>query len=533
MRVLLTGAAGFIGSTVARMLDDERARRGRRRRAAARGAPAPGGRARAAPARRPRRGPVGAPARRRRRRVPPGGDGGRGGDGRRPAGVRRPQRPRHRRAAGRDGGARRPTGSCWRRRWWCTARGATPARSTATAPRPRSAPSRRWRPGGSTPLPGLSPRPALGAGRRGRAARPAQQLRRQQGRPGALRGGVGAAGGRGRGRAALPQRLRAGHAARHAVLRASRRSSARPWSAGSRRGCSRTAGRCATSCTSTTSPAPTCWRSSGVATRATGALRAPTTSAPGRRSRSPTWRVWSAAATGDLDAERDGGVPRSATCATSWPRRREPPPSWGSPPRVTLQQGLAELRDRAAAATVTAVTSPCRAGAGRAGRRPPGATSPRRRQRSGEQGAGEQQPGHERQPDPLDLGLAHLARRRQRATIATGAEHQPAARRGSRRHAGVARPRSAPTPAPSSGPALKRERGEVAPHPVRRRAVAARRRPSSARAAPGSASHHENPNAANASTTAERGGRGRRQRPPGPRQRPARRAPGAPSSGRP
>ena len=57
------------------------------------------------------------------------------------------------------------------------------------------------------------------AGRRGRPARPAQQLRREQGRPGALRRGVGAAGRRRGGRAALPQRLRAGDAAGHAVLR--------------------------------------------------------------------------------------------------------------------------------------------------------------------------------------------------------------------------------------------------------------------------------------------------------------------------
>ena len=69
------------------------------------------------------------------------------------------------------------------------------------------------------PVPGLRRAARLGAGRRGRAARPAQRLRRQQGRPGALRRGVGAAGRRRGGGAALPQRLRPGDAAGHAVLR--------------------------------------------------------------------------------------------------------------------------------------------------------------------------------------------------------------------------------------------------------------------------------------------------------------------------
>ena len=133
--------------------------------------------------------------------------------------VRRPQRPRHRRAARRDARARASTGWCWPPRWWSTARAATRAPSTATS---TAAPRRSTR---STAgdfenhCPRCGRAAGLGAGRRGRAARPAQRLRRQQGRPGALH----ARRGRGRpargGRAALPQRLRPGHAAGHAVLR--------------------------------------------------------------------------------------------------------------------------------------------------------------------------------------------------------------------------------------------------------------------------------------------------------------------------
>ena len=66
---------------------------------------------------------------------------GAGVDGRRPAAVRRAQRPRHRGAAGRDARARAWTRSCWPARWWSTARGATPARSTASS-RPRAAAGR-------------------------------------------------------------------------------------------------------------------------------------------------------------------------------------------------------------------------------------------------------------------------------------------------------------------------------------------------------------------------------------------------------
>ena len=72
------------------------------------------------------------------------------------------------------------------------------------------------------PLPGLRGPARLGAGRRGRSARPAQQLRRQQARPGALHVELGPPGRRRGHRAALPQRLRSGDAARHSLLRGRR-----------------------------------------------------------------------------------------------------------------------------------------------------------------------------------------------------------------------------------------------------------------------------------------------------------------------
>ena len=82
---------------------------------------------------------------------------GRRGHGRRPAVVRRAQRPRHRGPARRDARGRGATGWCWRRRWWSTARAATSARSTASRRRRRAA-SRRSRPATSR----TTARPAAG-----------------------------------------------------------------------------------------------------------------------------------------------------------------------------------------------------------------------------------------------------------------------------------------------------------------------------------------------------------------------------------
>ena len=73
---------------------------------------------------------------------------------------------------------------------------------------------------------------AVAAGRRGRAAAAAQPVRGEQDRAGALRAGVGRVDGRLGGRAALSQRLRPRHAARHARTRGWRRSSARQLEAG-------------------------------------------------------------------------------------------------------------------------------------------------------------------------------------------------------------------------------------------------------------------------------------------------------------
>ena len=272
MRVLLTGSAGFIGAAIGRRA------RGRR------------------PRGRPRRPDAAAGARRGRR--------GAGRD----APARRPRRRRLGRPA-----ATASTWSATRPRW------SAPASRSAdlpdcTPPTTTSAPPRCWR---RCTTPGVarlvlaSSMVVYGEGRyacaehgdqvpppRSRAALdagdfdnhcavcggalgwalvdedarldPRSGVRRQQGRPGALRLGLGPPGRRGGGRAALPQRLRA------AACRGTRRTPAWPRcsaprsSAARRRRSSRTAARCATSCTSPTSPAPTWLRCEAVAERPRG-----------------------------------------------------------------------------------------------------------------------------------------------------------------------------------------------------------------------------------------------------------------------
>ena len=191
-----------------------------------------------------------AAARRRRRGLPPVRDGRRRGHGRRPAVVRLAQRPRHRRPARRharrrrapdrgrvvDGGLRRGS---------LRVRGARRPGAAAAQRRRRSTPAT------SRTTARVCGRPLdVGARRRGRPARPAQQLRREQGRHRALPDRVGAAGARRGGRAEVPQRLRPADAARHALLRGRRAVPLRASSRAGRRTSSRTAARCATSCTS-------------------------------------------------------------------------------------------------------------------------------------------------------------------------------------------------------------------------------------------------------------------------------------------
>ena len=164
-------------------------------------------------------------------------------------GLRREQRPRHRRPARRHARRRTPPAGAGRldgrlRRGPLRLPRARPrAARAAHAGRPRRGTVR-------AAVPPLRPRPGPRARRRGRAVRPAQHLRRHQGSPRSTWSR------RGRGRpgdgvvAALPQRLRAADAARHPVRRASRRSSGRRWSGARRRGSWRTAASAATSCTS-------------------------------------------------------------------------------------------------------------------------------------------------------------------------------------------------------------------------------------------------------------------------------------------
>ena len=144
----------------------------------------PGSRpARAGARRRPRRRPAGPAAARGRRGLPPGRDGR---ARRRPGGrarLRRAQRPRHRGAARRDARRRDRAGWCWPARWSSTARAATTAPSTASCGPGRAGPSRPRRGPVRAAVPALRPRPRARARRRGRAARPAQHVRRHASSP--------------------------------------------------------------------------------------------------------------------------------------------------------------------------------------------------------------------------------------------------------------------------------------------------------------------------------------------------------------
>ena len=107
---------------------------------------------------------------------------------------------------------------CWLRRWSSTARVATHARSTAgSCPGPGR--GRRWRPATSRTTARYAAAPSAGRRSTRTAGWTAQLVRRQQSGAGALHVGVGAAGRCRRRGPALPQRLRARHAAEHAVRR--------------------------------------------------------------------------------------------------------------------------------------------------------------------------------------------------------------------------------------------------------------------------------------------------------------------------
>ena len=172
--------------------------------------------------RRPRRrGPGPGPPRHRRRR-PPGGEGRARRGHRRHGRLRVEQRPRDRGPAsplcrrGRDAASSRPAP------WSSTARAATPAPPTALVPPgPRSVEALRRREF-EPPCPVCGRRPHPGTGHRGRAARPAEHVCGDEGRAGAPRRVLGAGDRRGRGLAAVPQRLRTRDAARHPVRRRGR-----------------------------------------------------------------------------------------------------------------------------------------------------------------------------------------------------------------------------------------------------------------------------------------------------------------------
>ncbi len=158
---------------------------------------------------------------------------------------------------------------CSLRRWWSTVTAATPARSTATCHRPYVARTISP-PAGSI----RAARSAVARSRGGRSARTRRSCRAPaMPRPRSRRSTTPAPGARsttrGRSRCAITtSTARACPRTRRTPVW--RRSSARRSRAARRRRCSRTVGRCGTSCTSVTSRAPTCWRLSRSRRTASG-----------------------------------------------------------------------------------------------------------------------------------------------------------------------------------------------------------------------------------------------------------------------
>ena len=196
-------------------------------------------------------------ARRRRRGLPSGGGGGRRGGRRRRAVLRQPQRLRHRGAAGGDVRGGLPAAGA----------GVVDGGLRAGPLRVRASTGRSTRCRGARadldagvfehrcPLCGEPLQ--LAPGRRGRAAAAAQPVRGEQDRAGALRAGVGASRPAGRWSRCATTTSTAPACRATRPTPGWRRSSAPRSKRATCQGFSRTAGRCATSSTSTTSPRPT------------------------------------------------------------------------------------------------------------------------------------------------------------------------------------------------------------------------------------------------------------------------------------
>ena len=151
--------------------------------------------------------------------------------------------------------------------------------------------------------------------------------------------GVGAAGGRAGGGAALPQRLRPGDAAGHAVLRGGRAVPLLPGARGAAAGLRGRRPGARLRARHRRGP-----RQPGRAARGGRQRRRrrtpPTTWPPGTRSASSTWPGWWPRAPAGPSRPRSPAATGSATCATSSPRRRGRRRSSASPPRSSPEQGL-------------------------------------------------------------------------------------------------------------------------------------------------------------------------------------------------
>ena len=236
---------------------------------------------------------------------------------------------------------------------------------------------------------------------------------------------------------------------------------------------------------------------------------------PGRPSRSSTWPSWSAAAgarpgpevTGEYragDVRHVVASPARAAAELGFTAADRP----RAGPRGVRHRTAARLSRRHQPVNSRCCTSSAKPTcSGEPGAAPPLAAAARRPAAATARTA-----ARSARPRPGSSARASAS-----STIATPAPRQPAARRACR---AAQQPRP---PASELGHAgadqragAERERGQVAPHPVRRGPAGRRPRSSSGSWSAGSASHQLNPNAPNASTTASAATAARRQRAPRP-----------------
>ena len=226
---------------------------------------------------------------------------------------------------------------CWRRRWWCTGRASTPAPTTAW--------STRCRGGAPTSTPGSSSIAVRPAGCRspgGSSTRMRRCGRAACTRPARPRRSITRW--RGRSRAAARWWHCATTTCTAPGCRAIPpipgwpRSSVRPSKRTNRQGFSRTAGRCVTSCTSTTWPRRTSRRRP-----LTLMALPPSTSVPGAPSRSSRWPPRCPMRAKARPRRSSPGNTAAGMCVTSSPTPPAPSRCWASGRPSIRATGLGEF----------------------------------------------------------------------------------------------------------------------------------------------------------------------------------------------